>query len=79
MSKRKEEEPSLNFNLTTKNNPSRKDFVKKNSNANVRQKAIQTQFVPGIYTQHHPSQCYQTLDSQPIHLKKAKYSTVKTG
>lgn len=56
--------------LSSVGNRPKKNFVKENASVKIGKHAIQKHFASGLYTQHHPLQCYHVLNSQPIHLKK---------
>lgn len=47
----------------------KRNFVKKNSKSPV-QNHFNQEYPSGTFTIHHPSRCYHTLDSHPIHLKR---------
>lgn len=55
---------------TSLNNRKKKNFVKENAKVKISKHAVKKHFTSGLYTQHHPSQCYHLLNAQPIHLKK---------
>lgn len=46
----------------------KRNFVKENSRGKLRKQPNQN-FLPGTFTIHHPSRCYHTLNSHPIHLR----------
>lgn len=48
---------------------SKRNFVKENSKSQI-QKHFNHEYASGTFTIHHPSRCYQTIDSHPIHLKR---------
>lgn len=52
------------------NNKMKTNFVQKNAKVKISNHAVQKPFASGSYTQHHPAQCNQVLNAQPIHLKK---------
>lgn len=56
---------------------SKRNFVKENSKSQVRKHSHQ-EFSPGTFITHHPSRCYHTLNSHPIHLKRENPTNGKT-